>query len=210
MKRENIPFLLVYSRLSIGPIMILLSFYFGKSESLLVFILMFIGLLSDIFDGIIARKLEVATEKLRRADSNVDLVFWICTGIATYLMWPLVIMAKIEFIVLLFMLEGMCYTVSIIKFRKSPCTHSYMAKFWGIMLFFSLSYLIIFGEAGLLFSVCVAIGIIADIEVILITLTLEEWTYDIPSVYHAVKIRRGLEIKRYKLFNGLSRDRPEN
>jgi len=31
---------------------------------------------------------------------------------------------------------------------------------------------------------------------------LKDWTNDIPSLYHAVLIRKGKEIKRHKLFNG--------
>ncbi len=45
---------------------------------------MFIGLLTDIFDGIIARKVGVSSEKLRRLDSQVDLVFWLSLGFAAY------------------------------------------------------------------------------------------------------------------------------
>lgn len=201
-KTNNIPYLLVYLRLIFGPIMLVISFYFGKPANMAIFILMLIGLLSDIFDGIIERNLNVSSEKLRIADSRVDLIFGICAGISAFLLWPLQIIQQIELIILLFVMEGMCYVTSILKFKKSACTHSYLAKFWGITLFMSLANLILFGQTGPLFTLCVVVGVLANTEIIFITLILKEWTHDIPSMFHAVRIRQGKKITRYKLFNG--------
>lgn len=44
--------------------------------------------LSDIFDGIIARRLSVSTTNLRKADSTVDLFFWLSSMASLYLLCP--------------------------------------------------------------------------------------------------------------------------
>jgi CDP-diacylglycerol--glycerol-3-phosphate 3-phosphatidyltransferase len=73
LKLTSIPWLLVGLRCTIAPLLLLdaLDGNTGKA-----FILGYVvAFLSDIFDGIIARKLEVSTVKLRQADSGQILVY---------------------------------------------------------------------------------------------------------------------------------------
>jgi CDP-diacylglycerol--glycerol-3-phosphate 3-phosphatidyltransferase len=44
-------------------------------------------------------------------------------------------------------------------------------------------------------------GIAADLDVILIMLLLPRWEHDIASAWHALRLRRGLPIRRGGLFN---------
>ena len=44
--------------------------------------------------------------------------------------------------------------------------------------------------------------VIELVIVIAILIVLKEWTNDVPTVYHSYKLRKGLPIKRHKLFNG--------
>lgn len=69
---KPIPIALIYSRLFIGIVIIFISSFQDKYYKIVAIVLLSIGLLSDIFDGIIARKFSVATEKLRRQDSAID------------------------------------------------------------------------------------------------------------------------------------------
>jgi len=71
----NIPQLLILLRLLMAPVILFLGWKFGENGALAILILMYIGLFSDIFDGIIARKQNISTEKLRRLDSQVDMLF---------------------------------------------------------------------------------------------------------------------------------------
>lgn len=81
----NIPIALTIFRLCLAPVILLLAWYSVDNASMIILFLMFLGLLSDIFDGIIARKQNISTEKLRRMDSQVDMVFWLSIGISTYI-----------------------------------------------------------------------------------------------------------------------------
>jgi CDP-diacylglycerol--glycerol-3-phosphate 3-phosphatidyltransferase len=46
------------------------------------------------------------------------------------------------------------------------------------------------------------IGILTRVEVIAILLVLKEWTNDVPTLYHAVRLRQNKLIRRNKFFNG--------
>lgn len=163
---------------------------------------MYLGLLTDIFDGIIARRQHISNEKLRRLDSQTDMIFWLSIGIAAWLLRKDLLREHTIGVWTIIGMEILCYTVSIVKFKKETCTHSYLSKFWGISLLVAFTALIGFNTAGVYYYVCVILGFIAHLDVILIMLILPKWTHDIPSAFHAYKIRQGKEIKRNKYFHG--------
>lgn len=162
---------------------------------------MYLGFISDIFDGIIARRLNVSTKLLRRADSQVDLLFWISIGFSIWMIYPEFINENKWFILPLFILEGTIYLISFLKFKKEISTHSYLSKLWGITLLLVFTSILGFQEMGFFFYLCVIVGMISQIDVILIVLILPQWNHDIPSSYHAYLIRKSKPFKKWKLFN---------
>ncbi|UFH31293.1 CDP-alcohol phosphatidyltransferase family protein [Chryseobacterium sp. C-71] len=198
---KNIPYILIAVRFLFAPIIFFLSYLIGEESRFLILALMFIGLLTDIFDGIIARKVGVSSEKLRRLDSQVDLVFWLSLGFAAYFINPEVIKNHWQSIALIFIMEALCYIISIIKFKKETCTHAWLSKLWGLSLLIAFTYLIGFQQAGWAFHLTIILGIISHVDVILIILILPKWQYDVPSCYHAWNIRKGKQRKKSTLFN---------
>ena len=57
--KKRIPLLLIFFRLLLAPIIIALAYYLKEESRGILVTLIFLGLISDIFDGIIARKLKV-------------------------------------------------------------------------------------------------------------------------------------------------------
>ena len=51
----NIPQALILFRLLLAPIIFGLAYFYGENSKMLILVLMYLGLISDIFDGIIAR-----------------------------------------------------------------------------------------------------------------------------------------------------------
>lgn len=199
---KKIPLVLILFRLLLGPLMILIAYNLSNHLRAILVLLMFLGLLSDIFDGIIARKLGTSSEKLRRMDSQTDLIFWLCVGWCSWVLNPEIILQNKLSILLIFVMEGLTYLFSIMKFGKETCTHALLSKFWGITLLIAFVSIIGFGHAGFPFYLAILAGIIGHIDVYLIIYFLPKWVHDVPSCYHAYLIRKGVEFKRYKLFNG--------
>jgi phosphatidylglycerophosphate synthase len=199
--KAKIPIMLILFRLALAPIILGLVYYWEEESRTIVIILMYLGLLSDIFDGIIARNLNVSTEKLRRFDSQTDMLFWLSLGISTWMLYPDLIRDNKVAIFTILGMEAMCYIISILKFKKETCTHAYLSKLWGISLLIAFTSLIGYNHAGFPFKMAIILGIVSHLDRIFITLLLPEWTHDIPSFYHAYQIRKGQPIKRYKLFN---------
>ncbi|MNK19672.1 CDP-alcohol phosphatidyltransferase [compost metagenome] len=197
----SIPYLLILFRLLLAPVILGLGFYWGSESRFLILILMYLGLISDIFDGIIARKQGLSTEKMRRLDSQTDLIFWIAVAISCYLIYPEAISDKIYGVVLLIVMEAVCYMTSIIKFGKETCTHAFVSKMWGLTLLAAFTSLLAFGYGGWSLNVTIVVGLISHIDVLLIILLLPKWTHDVPSFYHAYLIRNGRSFKKSKYLN---------
>lgn len=198
---KAIPYILIAVRFILAPVILFLSCFYGEKSRFLILALMYFGLLTDIFDGIIARKVGISSEKLRRLDSQTDLIFWLSLGFAAYFLNPDLIKNEWKGILLIFVMEALCYITSWLKFGKETCTHAFLSKMWGLSLLIAFTYLIGFQQAGWAFYLSIVLGFISHIDVIMIVLLLTKWQYDVPSSYHAWKIRKGKNRKKTIFFN---------
>lgn len=198
----NIPQLLILFRLLLAPILLGLAIFLGETAKPTILVLMYLGLLSDILDGIIARKQNISSASLRRMDSQADMVFWLSIGLATWILFPQLISSNSFSISVILAMEASCYLISFLKFKKETCTHAFLSKMWGLSLLAAFSSLIGFNHAGFPFHLAIVLGLISHLDRILITLILPKWTHDVPSAYHAYLIRKGVWFKRNPLLNG--------
>lgn len=199
--KSKIPDILIFFRLIIGFVIISLSLIKVENYQIIAAVLLSIGLLTDIFDGIIARYLDVSTQKLRRLDSAVDQIFFISVGVATYIQCPVFFETNVYKISILAGAEALIYVVSFLKFRKEVATHSIGAKIWALLLFGTLVQVILECRSVVLFNLCFWIGLLTRAEIIAILLLLKTWTNDVPSVFHSIQLRKGKTIKKSKIFN---------
>ncbi len=186
MKLTSIPWLLVGLRCAIAPLL-LLDALDGSTGKAFIFGYV-VAFLSDIFDGIIARKLKVSTVKLRQADSWADISLYVCVAISLWLVYPTVIIAFQIPLLIAIAFQLILFAVSLIKFGKFPSFHTYTAKLWGISLFIAVVGLFGFGWSGGLWG-AIALCLINSIEEIIMTLILPQWTHDVLSLFHALKLR---------------------
>jgi phosphatidylglycerophosphate synthase len=149
-----------------------------------------VAFVSDVFDGIIARRLGVATDSLRSADSIVDTLFYVCAVIALFLRAPAVIDANRVGIAIIVALEVTRQLVERLKFGKMAAYHMWSAKLWGITLFLGFSEVFVKRATGPLFELAIVVGIIADIEGLAASILLSQWHRDVPTLVHAARIEK--------------------
>jgi CDP-diacylglycerol--glycerol-3-phosphate 3-phosphatidyltransferase len=185
-----------------GFFMIGISLHPTTYYTFIVIALLTAGLLSDIFDGIIARRLQVSSQKLRRLDSSVDQIFFLCTAVSCYIHCGDFFKENAWQLLILIGAEAGIYLICFLKFKKEVATHSIGAKVWTLLLFSTLVEIFLHCQSGVIFQICFWLGIITRMEIAAILLILKEWTNDVPTFVHAIKIRNGLTINRHRLFNG--------
>ncbi len=199
---KKLPYILLYSRIVAGLLFLALAYLQPANYRVWLVSLLVYAVLSDFFDGYTARALKVSTEKMRRADSTIDQFFWLCVIGGT-------VLTSFEFyedywlqITLILIAEALCYIISYIRFKKEVATHAIASKFWVVTLFTCFIDVIWNGNSTWVFQLCFWVGMVTRLEIVAILLILKQWTNDVPSVIHAVQLRKGKVIKRNKIFNG--------
>lgn len=198
----NWPMALIGLRFSLSFVNPILAATFHESARFPVLIFLFVGILSDLFDGIIARAQKISSPLLRRLDSQVDLVFWLSILFSAYLIYPQVILEHSWLFISLLLSEALIYAISFFKFKREISTHSWLSKLWALSLLIAFTGLFGFEHFGWLFKLTLVLGLVSQLDVILIIFILPKWNHDIPSFYHAWLIRKGKTFKRRKLLNG--------
>lgn len=184
---NSLPLSLTILRGVLGPVVVLLALYY-PSKAAFGFCLV-AAFLSDIFDGVLARRLGIATPNLRRLDSIADSVFYIAASYAVWHLYPASVSARLLPLAFLILLETSRYVLDMVKFRREASYHMWSSKLWGVCLFVGFSTLLVFGVDNGLVSAAIYAGIVADIEGLAISMVLREWKHDVPTLLHAVRLR---------------------
>ncbi len=190
MSFKLIPSSLILFRFLISPFL-LWDAWDGKTSVWFIvgFVLAF---LSDILDGIIARRLGVSTAKLRQADSWADVCLFSSIFISAWLGYQDILMAYPAPLLMVVVAQLIWWVVNLVKYGKPASYHTYSAKLWGITLFIAIISFFGFDYAGITLWLTCIVGTIHSLEEILMTLILPVWTHDVLSIFHAFKLREQL------------------
>ena len=183
----RIPLSLTALRALLAPVMVALALLHPAPWAFGVCLVA--GFLSDVFDGVIARRLGIATPGLRRLDSIADTFFYAAATFAAWHLYPQVIKAHVGALLLLAALEVVRYIFDLVKFKREASYHMWSSKAWGLALFAAFFALLSCGYTGAWVAVPIYLGIVADIEGLAISFVLREWKSDVPSIVHAAKLR---------------------
>jgi len=188
-----LPLGLTLFRLALAPVMVAVAWFEPDSGPGLAACLI-PAILSDLFDGILARRRNVATPALRRLDSQTDLVFWLCVLGCIVILHPAVIDRYGYLLVVLLALEGSVYAISLVRFGREPCTHAYSARVWSVFLVGCLGAALGWGEERFALPLLFGTYLVSWVDVVLILLLLPAWRTDVPSFWHALRARRAREV----------------
>ena len=184
---HQLPLALTLLRAALAPVMALLAMF--RPEPTAFVLCLVAAFLSDVFDGVIARRLGIATPGLRRLDSLADSLFYAAALFAAWQLHPEVLVAHRLGLGLLLALEALRYGFDFWKFRREASYHLWSSKLWGIALFVAFLLLLGFGSGGFAIGVAIALGVVADLEGLAISMLLREWKNDVPSLVHALRLR---------------------
>jgi phosphatidylglycerophosphate synthase len=183
----HVPLALTALRALLAPVIVVLAVLYPKPTAFAICLI--VALLSDIFDGVIARRLNVATPNLRRLDSIADSIFYVAAVFCAWYLYPEVITEHSAALAVLGALELIRYVFDFKKFGREASYHMWSSKLWGIALCAGFFSLLVFGQSGLAVTAAIYMGIFADIEGLAISVVLNQWRTDVPSLVHAYRLR---------------------
>jgi CDP-diacylglycerol--glycerol-3-phosphate 3-phosphatidyltransferase len=177
-------------RLLLAPVLVWLV-YAGAPGVVFAGVVL-VAFVSDYFDGVIARKLGVASAELRHFDSRADLVFYATAAWAVWRLHPDVVRSVAVPGLIVIGLDVVRHVFDFVKFGRDVAYHAWSSKVWGLSLALALVLLMGFGVSQPFVGIAVILGLIAQIEGLLISVALPVWTHDVPTLIHALRIRNTL------------------
>jgi len=139
---------------------------------------------------VLARRFGVDGAAVRRFDSTTDTVFFLCAAWSVWLLHADLLRPFLGLAAAVAALEVARYLFDFAKFRREAAYHAWSAKAWGLSLFVALVALVGFGRATPWVPLALALGIVADVEGLAISIVLPTWTHDVKSVWHVWRARK--------------------
>ena len=183
----KLPLALTALRALLAPVVVALALWWPSQVAFGACLV--VAFLSDVFDGIVARRLGIATPGLRRLDSIADTIFYVAVTFAAWQLYPQVIRDHAVALGVLVGLELARYAFDLAKFRREASYHMWSSKLWGVVLFAAFFALLACGYTGPWMGAPLYVGIAADLEGLAISWVLPQWQADVPSIVHALKVR---------------------
>lgn len=185
---ESIPWTLIAFRALCCPLIMAAAERRWPGAVLALIVLL--ALLSDIYDGILARRWGCETAALRVSDSIADTIFYLGVVGALWLTDRQLLLGNWKLFATLFSLEATRYLFDLIKYRRTASYHSYLAKGWGLVI--AVAVMAVFSSNSLraLIWVVLLMGIVVNLEGLTMSLILPRWQNDVKTLAAAWRLRR--------------------
>lgn len=180
------PNLLSGARIALGPAALMTAI--GGSRP------WFLGLLAaalatDALDGFLARRLNAFSDFGRKLDSAADYLTMV-TGLAGIaLLWPAEVRRELPWIVTGLAAFFAVIVYGFVRLGRAPCYHTWLAKLGVVGTALSLIPLLSGGTA-LPFHIMIVVEVIGAVEEMIITSLVPSHTGEMPTVWHALRLRR--------------------
>lgn len=188
--QKYVPWALITLRAALAPGIILIS-QLSSSEMLLAAIVV-LALVSDVYDGLLARRWHVDTPRLRRCDTGADTLFYLAVIVVLAMRYPAIASRMSFLFAALIAVEIGQHAFALFKFRRNASYHSILAKTWGLLLASAVIGLFAFGINNWYLHFAVAWGILCNVEGFIMSLLLPTWQRDVPTLVHAWRLRKEL------------------
>jgi CDP-diacylglycerol--glycerol-3-phosphate 3-phosphatidyltransferase len=185
--KRLVPWMLVMSRIVLAPVAVWMAV--AHVPKLIWMGQFAFAALSDWLDGKLARRWGTATPGLRQADSIADTVYVLAIALSLWFSHEAIVDAHRWGIGLVIALELLRYPLDWWRFGRGASYHALSAKLFGVSLLVAVSTIMLFDYAGPFLWIALFIGIVSELEGIVISLILPRWTHDVRSVKAALALR---------------------
>ena len=182
----NVPNALSVFRIVAVPVLLVLAWQGALAAFLVLFA---IGLASDVLDGVLARRLGQVTEFGAKLDQWGDFALWLSLPVAAWWLWPEIIRREAPYIVTALVCMVTPTAIAFLKYRAVPGYHTWSVKFGSVAMGVSAALLLLFDVAWP-FRAAALFQILCAIDELGITALLADVHHDVPSVFHALRMRR--------------------
>jgi CDP-diacylglycerol--glycerol-3-phosphate 3-phosphatidyltransferase len=176
------------SAFSVACVPVLLSF--AWHGAVIPFSIVFgLGLVSDVLDGALARRLGQETAFGALLDQWGDFALWISLPLAAWWLWPEIIAREARYVILALACMLLPTSIAYLKYRAVPGYHTWSVKLGAVLMGISVPLLLLFDIAWP-FRVAALFQLVCAADELGITVLSATCRHDVPSVLHAARLRR--------------------
>ena len=186
--KQGIPWAMAAGRAVLGPVLVAGAACSWNGITLAGIVVA--ALVSDIYDGVLARRWRCDTAGVRLFDSMADTVFYLCTAVALWVSQSQLWRSYGGLLVALLVLEAMRFAFDFAKFGKPASYHTYLAKAWGLVMGIAVIGVFALDRSNLFVPAALVLGILCDLEGLAMSLVMPVWRKDIKTLRAAWHIRR--------------------
>ena len=147
------------------------------------------ALLTDAFDGFLARRLNAFSDFGRKLDSAADYLT-MTTGLAGIaLLWPEIVRRELPWIVTVLAAFFAVIVYGFARLGRAPCYHTWMSKIGAVGCALSLIPLLNDWTAQP-FHILTILQVVGGIEELAIVMAVPWHTGEMPTLWHALRLRR--------------------
>lgn len=181
------PQLLIAFRAACAPAIFVLACY--RFPGFVLGAIVVLACLSDIFDGMVARRTGTATPALRYADTIVDTIFFVAAAASLGIAVPRAYQGHWLPLVTLIVVHVSRSTFELTKYGRIAPYHMWSSKLLGLLLVAALVTAFATGRPTPLLGIALWFGVINELEGFLASLVLRQWRCDVPTIFHALADR---------------------
>jgi CDP-diacylglycerol--glycerol-3-phosphate 3-phosphatidyltransferase len=177
------PQLLIAFRAACAPALFVLACF--RFRGALLASVVIAAVISDILDGVVARRTGTATEALRQADTIVDTIFFVGAAVALRVAVPHAYEGLWLPLSALIVVHVSRSTYEVTKFGRLAAYHMWSSKALGLLLVAALVTAFLTGRPTPLLAIGLWFGVVNELEGFFASVLLRDWRCDVPSIFHA-------------------------
>jgi phosphatidylglycerophosphate synthase len=186
--KQLIPWAMTGLRAALGPVMIA-----GAAcnwSGLALACMAASAAISDLYDGVLARRWKCDGPGVRFFDSMTDAFFYVCVGTALWLCRPQIWHACADLITAMLAVQALRWLLEVVKFGKPASYHTHLARCWGVVLAVGVVAALAIQHGSVLIDAAMLVGIACNLEGMAMSVVLPVWTRDVRNLRAALAIRR--------------------
>ncbi len=152
----------------------------------------FAAVASDGIDGLLARLLKAQTVLGARLDAAADTATYLVLFLAVLHLWPAFVAAHSVMLATAIALYAVNHLWALAHFHRLPAYHTWIGKTAAVLMAAGMLLWFVSGF-GALFTAAVVVSLVSVAEQLAITALLPHWQADVPTVVHALRLRRAAQ-----------------
>jgi CDP-diacylglycerol--glycerol-3-phosphate 3-phosphatidyltransferase len=143
---------------------------------------------SDVFDGVVARRAGTVTSGLRYADTVIDTIFFVAAGFAVWTAVPGVFADGEYALIAIVIVHVSRTTFEMTKYGRVAAYHMWSSKALGVLLASALAWTFAVAHPTWLLTATLWLIVANELEGFAASAILPAWMNDVPTLWHAATI----------------------